>query len=341
LIKKRVVFRADGSEIIGLGHIMRVLSIIELLKDNFICLLILNKPDQKVRDLVASFCPVVLFDSADYKEEVNKLQDYLMPNDILVTDGYQFDECYQREVRKMVYKLLVVDDNAAFFFHADAIINHGGLLGIPSYRLNKYTKVFSGFSYLIARKQFLNAALQNRHIEVVDTAFICMGGADPFQITIKALEACAQCLFIKNIIIVTGSFFFDNLRLQTLIEGITHQKVYCYENASAEEMVRFIQSSQLAFSTASSIAMEICCVKAGLITGIVADNQRSIHQQILQNGCGLSVGSWKDVSVETVISLIERLKNSLLINEIMKNQAKSIDGKSGERIVQIFNELAV
>ena len=337
---KRIVLRADGSAIKGLGHIMRSLSMIELLKDNFTCLFISNNADQKVKDLVVSFCPAVFIDTADNNEELNLLQDYLMPDDILVTDGYQFDEYYQIEIRKMVYKLLMIDDNAEFFFRADVIINHGRLFDIPSYRVAEYTKVFSGFSYLLARKEFISAASQKRQIEIVDTAFICMGGADPYNITIKALEACAQCTFIKNIIIVTGSFFSDKQRLQNLIEGIKDQKVYCYENVSAEEMVRFIQSSHLAFSTASSIAMEICCVKAGLITGMVADNQRSIHHQILDNGCGLSVGSWTDVSVETIITLIKKMKNISLINEIMKNQANSIDGKSGERIVQIFKELA-
>lgn len=337
---KRVVFRADGSAIKGLGHIMRSLSMIEILKDNFTCLFISNNADQKVKDLVESFCSAVFIETADNKEELNLLKDYLLPDDILVTDGYHFDEYYQIETRKMVYKLLMIDDNAEFFFFADVIINHGGLFDIPNYRVAEHTKVYSGFSYLLARKEFIYEASQKRHIEVVDTAFICMGGSDPYHITIKALEACTHCTFIKNIIIVTGSFFSDKQRLQNLIEGIKDQKVYCYENASAKEMVHFIRSSQLAFSTSSSIAMEICCVKAGLITGMVADNQRSINQQILENGCGLSIGSWSDVSVETIINLIRKMKNISLINEIMKNQSNSIDGKSGERIVQIFKELA-
>ncbi len=324
----------------GLGHIMRCLSMIELLKDNFNCLFISNNADKKVKDLIVNFCPAVFIETADNIEELNLLQNYLIKDDILVTDGYQFDEYYQIEIRKMVNKLLMIDDNSKFYFRADVIINHGGLFDRPSYNTAKHTKVFSGFSYLLARKEFIRAASQKRNTEVVDTAFICMGGADPYHITIKVLEACTRCTFIKNIIIVTGSFFSDKQRLQNFIEEIKDQKVDCYENASAVEMVSFIQSSQLAFSTASSIAMEICCVKAGLLTGMIADNQCSIHHQILENGCGLSVGSWTDVSVDTIISFIKKMNNSSLINEIMKNQANSIDGKSGERIVQIFKELA-
>ena len=337
---KRVVLRADGSGIKGLGHIMRSLSMIELLKERFTCLFITRITDQKVKDLVCSFCHTIFIDVANNKEELRVLQDYLMPDDILVTDGYQFDQSYQLEIRKLVHKLVMIDDNAEFFFLADVIINHGGLLEIPSYRVAEHTKVFSGFSYLLARKEFINAASLKRHVEVVDTVFICMGGADPYHITIKALEACRRCTFIKNIIIVMGSFFSDKKKLQQTIAGIKDQKVYCHENASAQEMVEYLQSSQLAFSTASSIAMEICCVKLGLITGMVAGNQRSIHQQILDKGCGMSVGNWMDVSVETIVSLVKRMNNISLVNEIMKNQANSIDGKSGERIVQIFKELA-
>lgn len=337
---KRVVLRADGSAIKGLGHIMRTLSLIELLKDNFTYLFISNNADPIVKSLIVRYSPAFFIETANNKEELNLLQDYLRPDDIFVTDGYQFDELYQIEIRKMVSKLLMIDDNAKFFFSADVIINHGGLFDIPNYRAALNTKILSGFSYLLARKEFISAASLNRHIDVVDTAFICMGGADPYNITIKVLEACSVCTFIKNIIIVTGSFYSDKHRLQNLVEGIKNQKVYCYENASAEEMVRLIQSSQLAFSTASSIAMEICCVKSGLITGMVADNQRSIHHQIIENGCGLSVGSWTDVSVETIISVIKKMKNFSFINKIIENQANCIDGKSGERIVKIFKELA-
>ncbi len=336
---KRVVLRADGSAIKGLGHIMRCFSLIELLGDSFTYLFISNNADQIVKDLITSSCPAIFIDTDDNIEELSLLQDYLMPEDILVTDSYQFDEDYQIKVRKMVYKLLMIDDNAEFFFSADVIINHGGLLDRTSYRVAEYTKVFSGFSYLVARKEFISAASRKRHFEFLETAFICMGGADPFNITIKVLEACTHCTFIKNIIIVTGSFFSDKQRLQNLIQGIKDQKVYCYEKVGAAEMVSLIESSHLAFSTASSIAMEICCVKAGLITGMVADNQRSIHNQILKNGCCLSVGSWNNVSVEEIIKVIKKMENLSLVNEIVHNQSISIDGKSGERIVQIFKGL--
>lgn len=337
---KRVVLRADGSTVKGLGHIMRSLSLVQLLQKDFRCLFISNNSDQAVKDLVTGFCTAIFIEAGTNEEEIKLLRNCLLPDDIVVTDGYQFDEQYQRELRTIVHKLVMIDDKAELFFCADAVINHGGLSDIPPYRTEPYTKIFYGFPYLIARQEFIDAAAYARIVDVIDTAFICMGGADPFHITIKALQACTLCPFIQQIIIVTGSFFPDATELKQLIAGIKDKEVRWYENANAAEMVHYISSSQLSFSTASSIAMEICCVKAGLITGVVIDNQCSIHHQLVSNRCALSVGNWIDASIEDIVALIEKANNPSLVNEIMNNQAKCIDGKSGERIVDIFKQLA-
>jgi len=339
-LNSKVFFRADGSNIKGLGHIVRCLSVIEMIKEQFNCLMIVNNTEEQVFQYISQTCQVIDIRVHSAQQENEALMNLLTQNDILVLDGYDFNEVYQQSVKKLVKKLVAIDDLADKKFEADVIFNHGDIKALPPYKIPLNAKVLSGFDYLIARPEFLNAVKKKRNVTVVDTVFICMGGADPFNITVKVLEAAIQCAFIKKIIVVTGSLYKNKNTLQHLISLSNEMYIEHIENASAAQIVNCIQQSQLAVSTASSVSLEICCVKAALLCGTVIDNQKCIHSLLVQNECCTSIGNWIHASVDEIKNKLEAMNDILLVNKIMGMQQHSIDGRSGERILQIFNELA-
>jgi spore coat polysaccharide biosynthesis predicted glycosyltransferase SpsG len=58
-LKSKLFFRADGNEKIGLGHIVRCLSIIQMLGDRFECLLVVNNVNDKIKNLIKEVCDFV------------------------------------------------------------------------------------------------------------------------------------------------------------------------------------------------------------------------------------------------------------------------------------------
>lgn len=312
-----------------------------MIKGQFNCLMIVNNTDEQVLKYISQTCQVIDVKADSDQQEFEALKDLLTITDILVLDGYDFNEVYQQSVKKLVKKLVAIDDLADKKFEADVIFNHGDIKVLPPYKIALNAKVLSGFDYLIARPEFLNAAQKKRNVTVVDTVFICMGGADPFNITIKVLEAAIQCSFIKKTIVVTGSLYKNKNSLQHLISLSNEMNIEHIENASAAQIVNCIQQSQIAVSTASSVSLEICCVKAALLCGTVIDNQKCIHSQLIQNECCISIGNWIHASVAEIKNQLEAMNDILLVNRIMEMQQHSIDGRSGERIQKIFNELAV
>lgn len=339
-LETKVFFRADGSSVKGLGHVIRCLSVVEMIKKQFSCFMIVNNTDDHVLQLISKTCYAIDIKANSQQREFETLINLVTVNDILVIDGYEFNEIYQQKVKKLVKKLVAIDDLADKKFEADIVFNHGDISAIPKYQVPSNAKILSGLDYLIVRPEFLDALRVKRNVTIVDTVFVCMGGADPFNITIKVLEACIQCSFIKKIIIVTGSLYKNKNALQELISLPNVKNVEHIENASALQIVNCIQQSQLAVSTASSISLEICCVKAGLLCGTVAENQNCIHSLLVQNKCCISIGNWIDAGVDEIKSQLEAMNNILLVNRIMGMQQHSIDGRSGERIRKIFNELA-
>jgi spore coat polysaccharide biosynthesis predicted glycosyltransferase SpsG len=44
MVKRKVIFRADGNESIGMGHFTRTLALVEILKEDFLCLFATQEP---------------------------------------------------------------------------------------------------------------------------------------------------------------------------------------------------------------------------------------------------------------------------------------------------------
>lgn len=335
----RIVFRADGNSKTGLGHIFRSLSLVEILKNEFECLFIINRPDPQLVHLIDNYCKVFILNAATIDEEIKEIGDKLHSTDIVVTDGYQFDENYQQFIKSKVRKLVMVDDKADHHYYADLIINHGDASIKNKYNKELYTKVLAGFPYSIIRKEFLSAAKMEKRVSKINTVFICMGGADPFNITVKAVSACLQCDFLSNIIVVTGSAYSNRDELKKTLDNSTNKKIIHEESITAHRMVELIEMSELAIAPASSIAIEICCVKAGLLSGAVIDNQGAILRQLIDSGCCLSLGDFNTASEQDIIGYLEKLNSYDQITSIVQKQAVAVDGLSGERLLNEFKKL--
>ena len=339
-MKTRVIFRADGNISIGLGHVFRSLALVEMLRNEFECLFIIYNPEAKLEKLIKSFCNIHTLHVVDKKIELKELENVLSQDDIMVTDGYEFNEEYQKHIKSKVKKLAMIDDKAEMYFFADLVINHGGQLLKKNYFAEPHTIVVTGFEYLVIRHQFLNFAATKRIISKVDTVFICMGGSDPFNITAKVFKAAINCDFIKRVIIVIGSANNNHAELTELAEKISAKTITIEKNIDANRMVELMAQCEIAICTASSVALEVCCVKAGLLTGTVVDNQLGIHRQLHKSACCLSLHDLNVVSIEEITQSLYKLKTVTAVQTIVDNQSRVIDGLSGERILNLFKQLA-
>jgi len=341
MLKSRIIFRADGDSNIGLGHIMRCISLINMLHMDFQCVFICNKTSDKIFNFKDLTCEFIFLNAESNEHEIEIIKPLLKKTDIFVIDGYHFTSEYQFSVKNVVKKLVCIDDKASIYFHADVIINHGSYKWANKYKTNTNTKILSGFPYLIVRSEFLNVASVTKKIEEVTNIFICFGGADPLNITPIALEASLECNFIENITVVTGSLYKNEKIINSIIKSNKEKKINYLKNATSKQMIFQIENSHLAISASSSIALEICCIKSALITGTVIDNQYAIHEQLIEAGCCKSIGDWNRQKKVNIRKNIEFLSDIEQANKIIQSQSVMIDGKSGERINKLFKELAL
>lgn len=338
--KPRILFRADGDSHIGLGHIMRCIALSEMLNTDFNCVFLVSKPSVALKSIIAPFGAMIELHSSTKTIEWSELGEILMETDIVVTDGYDFDTPYLKYIKRKVAKLVMIDDLAEGEFIADLVINHCNELIKTQYNKADTTKVLTGFKYLILRKEFLNVAKTQKSIDLIETAFICMGGADPTNLTLKILLSCNEATFIKELNIVIGAAYLGEDQLLAAASQLRSDlKLNIYKNINAAEMISVISKAQICICPASSIALEVCCIKSGLLTGVSFSNQKELHQQLMLDNCCVSIGDFNEVDIKGIADKLGDMSAASFVNQMMESQHQVIDGKSPERILNEFKLL--
>lgn len=301
-----------------------------MLRPPFIPLFVIAETSQEIKGLLRK-CDISYVTLPDSHSDTDFLE-MISTSDVVVLDGYHFEEALQRSIKNIGCSLVVIDDKAEKYFYADIIINHGGERLRTCYKTQPDTKLLLGFPYLLVRAEFQAAAKKSRSIQTVDTAFICMGGADPFKITLKALQACSNVMFLKKVFVVTGSAYTATQELRTMISQISSVEVIHEQDVSSGTIVSLLEQSQIAICPSSSIALEAICVKTGLLSGTFIENQEELHHQLTAHHCCISAGDFNSVTVEQLTKQLHSLGCLQKITELIHNQAMAVDGNSAQRI---------
>lgn len=341
-MRKKIVLRADGNETMGLGHVYRLLALHDMLQANFDFVFAIQQTSASVIENITHRIGNVLGlkttlpgDYSFYQE----LTEHLQGDEIIVLDGYHFTTEYQTTLKRMGCKVVCVDDIHAFPFYCDAVINHGSVEAAKHYQVEAFTKLLCGWNYLLLRKQFIDATTKAKNSKQFNRAFICFGGADPQNNTMKVTEACCLSECFESITIVTGAAFVYQRQLGEFIKRFPGL-VKWERNVSAERIVSLFDECFISVCPASSIALEACAVNTGLITGTTVDNQMEIHNELVRLKCAFSVGDFNNTTVEELVKFIKTVARPESVENIIRNQSAAIDGHSPERIRRLFFELA-
>ncbi len=263
---KRILFRADGTSQTGMGHIMRSLALAEMLgnEDNrFDRRFASQQPSEAVLKLFAKKgIPVVSL-------ATNSLDEFLKQvtaDDVVVLDGYAFDEDFQRAVRQQAHKLVFIDDLMMGKQVADVVINHAGDLTPADYQTESYTKLLLGAPYALVNPAFQQKA-QPKDGE--NKAFVNMGGADPHNVSREVVKMLLSQNSELRVTVVLGP---ANPHADTFAD-LPKDRLSVQHNLSAKQMARAIGGSGLSVVAASTIAYEVATISRPMVIIQTADNQ--------------------------------------------------------------------
>jgi len=284
--KSRIVFRADGSSKMGLGHIIRSCALAQMLADDFDCVFII-KDDliSGVKALVQEYTNSVVEISSglSLEEEAAAVANSLIPSDIVVLDGYHFTTGYQQQIKAAGNILVTIDDIHACHFISDVIVNHAGGITAADYSREWYTRLCLGMDFALLRKPFWPE--NNSSEEVTEPAgenvLITFGGADPNNDTRRILEYCIGKAPQKKYHVVIGAAYQHETDLRNSDLGQS-ANVAIYHNIGAAEMAALMKKSAIAITAPSTVSYEYLAIGGRLFLHVIADNQEGIYRHLTE-----------------------------------------------------------
>lgn len=179
---RSVVFRCDGSSSIGLGHVMRSLTVASGLRqagaDPITFVTRDLDPVVTARIQQAGFEYRLLREGiAEEEDRSVTMQVCREGKRLLVTDSHDFSPGYYEAMHEADIPTVSFDDYAGVAYASDVVINHNITAGEFSYRVAAHTKLLLGPAYFPLREPFQKFAGRERAIRSrVESIVVCLGG---------------------------------------------------------------------------------------------------------------------------------------------------------------------
>lgn len=329
--KKRIVFRADGHNKIGMGHIYNCLTLAYSLTGHNLMFVTKEQFTDGVNKIKASHMPYTTIKSDE--DFFGFLMEWKA--DIVVNDCLDTDKEYIQKLKTIVKRVVTIEDIGEGAGYADAVINalYYEEKQAHNHYGQQYGHRFSGEDYSCLRDEFLINEPKELSSEVKDV-LVMFGGTDPSNLTKKIYNLAINVKGIyPNITFkfITGSGYdYEKNNIRT----IEDKKIYILNDV--KRVSDYMKSADLAFTSQGRTVFELASL--GIPSIVLAQNEREqLHTFAqMQNGF-LNLGLGKDISIETIESTFKWLVETEQIRFEMRELMLRHDLKKGiNRVVEII-----
>lgn len=282
---------------------MRCLALAEMLGDGFERRLAIVDPDAVLVTMLAdkriTVVPLLTNDVAEFSTSIE-------PDEVVVLDGYSFDEAYQRTLKRRVTTLVFIDDFCDGYQVADVIINHTGGITEYDYQAEPYTQFFLGPRYALLRPPFFGIFGPTPEDGAV---FVSMGGADPQNVSLQVLESLRVAFRMHGkafpVRLVLGLFHPNRPVIEAFAQ--TMPELTILSNLSAQQMADELKQCRLAITACSTVAYEACASGRPLIAIQTAENQSGLARFFTEHSIIGGIMKASQIISELPVSILIQL----------------------------------
>lgn len=332
-----VLFRTDGNEKIGLGHVMRCLSIATALRDKSIDVMF-ALADNNCKKVVEQngFSYVVLaslFDNLDSEIEqvINLVDKYNI--DIIVVDSYFVTPTYFKAIRKKA-RVVYIDDVLSFPYQVNMLINYNVFSSQEAYNslyIDSLEKpdFLLGTDYVPLRKEFYDCSNKVPN-KIVKNVLVLTGGGDPEHVGIRFLNYIRK----READFSNMTFYFviglankDCAIMQEI--AMNMKNIILLQNV--RKMRELMNISDLAISASGSTLYELAVTGVPTISYVIATNQIDIADSFERKGITQNVGdiNYNPYFESSVFHVLSDLINNFALRKEMVNKGYKEIKKNG------------
>lgn len=346
-------FRCDASLEMGTGHVMRCLTLAQVLKASGVqCHFICREHRGNLIEFIQSKGFVVhalpignmgspnmpVLAHADWlgaaqTDDASACRTILqeLNASYLVADHYGLDIRWERAMRGLCKRLLVIDDLADRPHDCDVLLDqtlgrspheYDGLLPIYALRL-------CGADHALLRNEFRtwrSVSLQRRTTPAtLNRLLVTLGGVDKDNFTVKVLDALLHSRIppacVITVVMGTSAPWTDQVK-----DKAANMPWHTEVLVNVDNMAELMASCDAAIGAAGSTSWERCCLGLPTFMLVLAENQRRIAQELVWAGAA------------TLIELDGPIDMSDLHRLATMSAAamRLVDGLGAERVAKAF-----
>lgn len=321
LSRKLIVFRVDGYQELGMGHIYRALTLAYAFTEHDVIFVCKAEHREGIEKLKSANMQV--FEYQNDAELISWLED--KRPDVLVNDTLDTSVEYMRAVKPFVGRLISFEDLGAGAREADAVVNAIYEGASP------HTNVLTGKRYVCLRDEFIGA-MPSDFSDSVRRILVLFGGTDPLNLTSRVYEMAkkknAEGIEVEFDFIL-GPGYKDGSVVEAPELGIHVAK-------DVARVSDYMRKADLAVCSQGRTTFELACM--GVPAIVLAQNERErLHTFAQMNNGFINLGLGSEVSDEDIASAIEWLIDAKTVRREMRKLMLANDLRSGiERVKRII-----
>ena len=351
-----LLIRADANKKIGLGHVMRCLTIAEAAKKKGIET-VFFPADEGAEELLkerGQAFHILHTDFTDMEGELPELFEAVLKytqkesntvsETVLLLDSYQITEHYVQELKSWLTKhhirLALMEDYGNVPYKADVLINYN-IYGVDFNYEKNAPKALLGCNYMPLRQAFVEQEYEVR--KQVKQLLITTGGSDTYRIAVQLVKQLLEILHPEEkfseeqsfvIHVVCGKFSESREELTEM--SLQNQNIRIHTDV--KEMWTLMAQCDLAISAAGTTLYELCAIGVPTICFSFADNQILPGIAFAKYTPIYYAGDYEKDKETMFAAILQKIKEICKMSQKDRNKISNtmktiVDGKGAKRII--------
>ena len=328
----KILFIVNGNEKIGMGHIYRALTLSGHMLGHEIAFITYNSNENAIRLIQNHEYPVIITTKNRLLKEIAKISPNIIINDILDTD-----KCYIKKLKDMGLFVVNFEDLGDGADEAHLVFNalYEKTNPKPNHRFGYMYECLNEYFYLYPPIEFRNPP---------NTIFVCFGGVDQNNLTVKILKLVPTILeetSIKKIITVIGPGYQPKEKLEKILKQLSNVKKNIEIHKNVNNMPKLMKMSDIAITSNGRTIYELTVMGIPIIS--IAQNDRETLHLFARYHKGIKyLGMASNIKENDILkAIVDIATNKKIRKEMYLNQLKAskVLKKGTKRVLEeIFSE---
>lgn len=336
---RRILIRVDATSEIGMGHLMRMVSLGQILTDHGcdVHFATVGPPSESTRPVSTNnftlhhLAGQALIGSSEDAAALRALIEAVDP-DWVILDGNGFGTNYQRMIKESGRKVMSVDDLARGHFVSDAVLNQNYGAERFTYSAEPYTRMLLGADHVLLRREFRAVDPGKRQPNeppvniLVSLGGGSLAGGSALDSLLRGLLAVSRPGLRFRVLAGMLNAPADDLRAL----AASDLRVELIERA--DRMVDEMSWADVAICSAGSTMWELIYMGVPFLAVALNESQLDFLATLEQDGICVSLGSHVDLDQARVQRTVESVVTQQhLRRRLVESSAGLIDPVRAER----------